>query len=100
VPEVGTWEIDPAHASFEFVFFGVEDHPTIGFSSTAVRPGQGESEWKVDRELTIRGVTRPITVAVAFLGAGLDPELPPVAVATPNARDRVSGLQIIRCVVY
>jgi polyisoprenoid-binding protein YceI len=28
-------------------FFGVEEHPTISFRSTAVRPGDGESNWKV-----------------------------------------------------
>src|SRR5215211_7818805 len=27
-------------------FFGVEEHPTITFRSTAVRPGAGENEWK------------------------------------------------------
>jgi polyisoprenoid-binding protein YceI len=54
-------------------FFGVEEHPTISFRSTAVRPGEGENEWKVDGELTIKGTTRPVTVDVEFLGAGLDP---------------------------
>jgi polyisoprenoid-binding protein YceI len=54
-------------------FFGVEDHPTISFRSTAVRPGDGENEWKVDGDLTIRGVTRPITVDVEFLGGAVDP---------------------------
>jgi polyisoprenoid-binding protein YceI len=54
-------------------FFGVEEHPTIAFRSTAVRPGASETEWKVDGELTIRGVTRPVTVDVEFLGAGSDP---------------------------
>jgi polyisoprenoid-binding protein YceI len=54
-------------------FFGVEAHPTIAFRSTAVRPGASETEWKVDGELTIRGVTRPVTVDVEFLGAGIDP---------------------------
>jgi polyisoprenoid-binding protein YceI len=127
VPEVGTWAIDPAHASFEFVarhlmarvrgrfpgvsgeatiaerpedstleieidansidtqdetrdahmrsndFFGVEDHPTISFRSTAVRPGQGENRWQVDGDLTIRGNSRPVTVDVEFLGAAVDP---------------------------
>src|SRR5919205_2704632 len=38
-------------------FFGVEDHPTISFRSTGIRPGDTESHWKVDGELTIRGVT-------------------------------------------
>ena len=54
-------------------FFGVEEHPTITFRSTAVRPGAGENEWKVDGDLTIRGNTRPVTVDVEFLGAGIDP---------------------------
>jgi polyisoprenoid-binding protein YceI len=54
-------------------FFGVEDHPTITFRSTAVRPGDGENQWKVDGDLTVRGVTRPITVDVEFLGAAIDP---------------------------
>jgi polyisoprenoid-binding protein YceI len=127
VPEIGTWEIDPSHQSFEFIarhlmakvrgrfpaaqgvaeiadrpedstleididassidtkdetrdahmrsddFFGVEDHPTISFRSTAVRPGEGESDWKVDGDLTIKGVTRPVTVDVEFLGGAIDP---------------------------
>jgi polyisoprenoid-binding protein YceI len=127
VPEVGTWEIDPSHQSFEFVarhlmakvrgrfpavsgvatiaerpedstleieidassvdtkdetrdahmrsndFFGVEDHPTISFRSTAVRPAEGENLWQVDGELTIKGTTRPVTVQVEFLGAAIDP---------------------------
>jgi polyisoprenoid-binding protein YceI len=120
VPEVGTWEIDPSHQSFEFVarhlmakvrgnfsgvrgvatvaerpedstleveidassidtrdanrdahlrsgdFFGVEEHPTISFRSTAVRPGQGENEWKVGR-VDLPGAD------LGFLGAGIDP---------------------------
>jgi polyisoprenoid-binding protein YceI len=54
-------------------FFGVEDHPTITFRSTGVRPPEGEANWKVDGDLTIRGTTRPITVDVEFLGGGIDP---------------------------
>ncbi len=54
-------------------FFGVEDHPTISFRSTGVRPGEGENEWKVDGELAIRGVSRPVTVDVEFLGSAIDP---------------------------
>ena len=127
VPEVGSWAIDPSHASFGFVarhlmakargsfsgvsgvatiaevpeestleveidastidtkdanrdahlqsndFFGVEDHPTISFRSTGVRPGKGEHEWQVDGDLTIKGTTRPVTVDVEFLGGAIDP---------------------------
>ena len=54
-------------------FFGVQDHPTISFHSTSVRPGEGETEWKVDGELTIKGTTRPVTVDVEFLGGAIDP---------------------------
>jgi polyisoprenoid-binding protein YceI len=54
-------------------FFGVEDHPTISFRSTAVRPGEGENDWKVDGDLTIKGATLPVTVDVEFLGAAIDP---------------------------
>ena len=54
-------------------FFGVEDHPTITFRSTGIRPGEGETEWKVDGDLTIRGTTRAVTVDVEFLGGAIDP---------------------------
>jgi polyisoprenoid-binding protein YceI len=54
-------------------FFGVEDHPTISFRSTAVRPGHGENEWNVDGDLTIKGTTRPVTVDLEFLGGAIDP---------------------------
>ena len=54
-------------------FFGAEDHPTISFRSTAIRPGDAETEWKVDGDLTIRGVTRPVTVDLEFLGGAIDP---------------------------
>jgi polyisoprenoid-binding protein YceI len=125
-PEVGTWAIEPSHASFEFVarhlrprsaaasptsaarhstevpeessleieidastidtrdadrdahlrsseFFRVEDHPTISFRSTALRRGEGERRWKVDGDLTIRWITRPVTVDVEFFGGAIDP---------------------------
>jgi polyisoprenoid-binding protein YceI len=54
-------------------FFGAEDHPTISFRSTGVRPGDGENLWKVDGELTIKGTTRPVTVDLEFLGGAVDP---------------------------
>jgi polyisoprenoid-binding protein YceI len=43
-------------------FFDAERHPEIAFRSTAVRlDGDGRAE--VDGELTIRGVTRPVTAS-------------------------------------
>ena len=127
VPEPGTWELDPAHQSFEFVarhlmakvrgkftgvsgtstvteapedstlaieldtttittgdatrdghlrsndFFGTDDHPTISFASTAIRPGPSQTTWQVDGQLTIRGISRPVTVELEFLGGAIDP---------------------------
>ena len=85
VPEKSTLEIEIDASSIDTKdetrdahmrsndFFGVEDHPTISFRSTGVRPGEGESEWKVDGDLTIKGVTRPVTVDIEFLGGAIDP---------------------------
>ncbi len=44
-------------------FFDVEKFPTLAFRSTAVR-SRGEGELAVEGELTIHGVTRPVTFAV------------------------------------
>ncbi len=125
-PPAGTYEIDPAHTSLEFVarhlmtkvrgrfayfsgvaeitgdpatshvevevdvasvdtrqpqrdghlksadFFDVEHHPKITFKSTGIRPGEAGT-WKLDGDLTVRGVTRPITLDVEFLGMAVDP---------------------------
>ena len=126
VPPPGTWTVDPAHSSFEFVarhlmakvrgrfanvtgeaeiaeeperstvqielettsldtkeptrdghlrspdFFDVENHPTITYRSTAIRPVD-EGIWQIDGDLTIRGVTRPVAFDLEFLGIGTDP---------------------------
>jgi polyisoprenoid-binding protein YceI len=52
-------------------FFDVETHPTMTFVSTGVRP-DGEN-LLVDGNLTIRGVTKPVTLAVDVNGFGPDP---------------------------
>jgi polyisoprenoid-binding protein YceI len=52
-------------------FFDVETHPKMAFRSTGVRP-DGE-EFLVDGELTIRGITKPITLKVELGGFGPDP---------------------------
>lgn len=126
LPQPGTWKIDPAHTTVEFVarhvlsrlrgrfeafsgtikvgerpedsrvevdidaasiqtntedrdnhlrgpdFLDAEQHPRITFRSTAVRPGKG-SEFEVDGDLTIRGVTRPVTLAAEYVGLSKDP---------------------------
>jgi polyisoprenoid-binding protein YceI len=53
-------------------FFDVEQFPTITFRSTAVRAVKGD-RWALDGELTIKGVTRPVTLDVEFEGTAGDP---------------------------
>jgi polyisoprenoid-binding protein YceI len=53
-------------------FFDVEHHPTLDFHSTGVRYTGGD-QWAVDGELTIRGVTRPVTLDANFEGSARDP---------------------------
>lgn len=49
-------------------YLDVEHHPEMRFRSTAVHH-LGEANWEVEGELTIRGVTRPITLHAVFEGA-------------------------------
>jgi len=44
-------------------FFEVEKFPTMTFKSTSVKP-KGEGEYSVTGDLTLHGVTRPVTFAV------------------------------------
>ncbi len=53
-------------------FFDVENHPKWTFVSTAIRP-TGDDQWEVDGDLTIRGVTRPVTLHTVFEGVVRDP---------------------------
>jgi polyisoprenoid-binding protein YceI len=53
-------------------FFDVENHPTWTFTSTVVRPVT-PGEWNVDGDLTIRGVTKPVTLDVTLEGVVKDP---------------------------
>ena len=52
-------------------FFDAEQFPTMIFRSTGVRPAG--SDWKVDGELTIRGVTRPVVLDTELVGLEKDP---------------------------
>ncbi|HMC51588.1 MAG TPA: YceI family protein [Acidimicrobiales bacterium] len=59
-------------------FFDTEQFPLIEFRSTRVEP-QSSDSWKVQGDLTIRDVTRPVTLTVDFEGA----------TRTPWGQDRV-----------
>jgi len=126
LPDSGTWNLDPAHSSIEFVarhlvvtkvrggfgsftgtieiadnptesvisievdmasvatgsadrdghltspdFFDVENHPHMTFVSTSIiDKGDG---YQVTGDLTVRGVTNPMTLDVDYLGVMTDP---------------------------
>jgi polyisoprenoid-binding protein YceI len=52
-------------------FFEVDKYPEIGFRSTAIRT-TGEDEFEIDADLSIHGVTRPVTLKATL--EGIEPE--------------------------
>lgn len=52
-------------------FFGVEKHPTWTFVSTGLS-AKG-SDYELAGDLTIKGITRPVTLALEVLGVNKDP---------------------------
>lgn len=52
-------------------FFDAEQFPTLDFVSTGVRAEGGD--FLVDGDLTIHGITKPVTFEVEFGGFGTDP---------------------------
>lgn len=52
-------------------FFDVASHPKIEFRSTAIRQ-TGEDELQIDGDITIHGVTRPITLDAELEGTETD----------------------------
>lgn len=50
-------------------FFDVAQYPTMSFQSTKVTKGEGNA-LSVEGNLTMHGVTKPVTLTVTFLGSG------------------------------
>ncbi len=53
-------------------FFDAETYPTITFVSKEVKPLEG-NRFAVVGDLTIRGITKPVTLEVEYLGRAVDP---------------------------
>ena len=53
-------------------FLDVENHPTITFTSTAIEHLDG-NDFQVAGELTIKGVTKSVTIPLEYQGAATDP---------------------------
>lgn len=95
-PPTGTLEFDPANPAAAHVeatldaasltsgqadrdahlkspdFLDVANYPTITFKSTSVNL-TSDTEGTVTGDLTIRGVTKPVTLKVEYLGSATDP---------------------------
>lgn len=54
-------------------FFDVETYPEITFKSTAISK-QGENTYKLSGDLTIHGVTKPVTMDLLYRGKLVDAE--------------------------
>jgi len=54
-------------------FFDVEKFPTITFKSIAIAPTKKKDVYNVTGNLTIRGITKRVTIPVQFLGAAKRP---------------------------
>ena len=52
-------------------FFDAEKHPTARFTSTSV--AANDQKAKIAGNLTIKGVTQPVTLDAEFFGAGINP---------------------------
>ena len=65
-------------------FFDVEKHPTMRFKSTSIKRS-GKNSYKLSGDLTLRGITKPVTVEMLYRGT----------TANPNANGApVAGIQI------
>ena len=53
-------------------FLDVERFPALRFRSTGVSRGE-RGRWRVDGELTIRDITRPVVLDMTYAGSGADP---------------------------
>ena len=53
-------------------FFDMDTYPEITFASTGVEQA-GDSNYRVTGDLTIKGVTKPVTIGFEYTGTAIDP---------------------------
>ena len=75
--EINTASVDSNHAERDkhlrsADFLNVDKHPKASFVSTAVK-STGEGLADITGDLTLNGVTKPVTIAASFVGEGKDP---------------------------
>lgn len=54
-------------------FFDAEQFPALKFEGTAFTPTNGDGHYKLEGNLTIKSITKPVTLDVEFGGVGKDP---------------------------
>lgn len=75
--EINTASVDSNHAERDkhlrsADFLNVDKYPKASFVSTAVK-STGEGQADITGDLTLNGVTKPVTIAASFVGEGKDP---------------------------
>ncbi|MGI9317811.1 MAG: YceI family protein [bacterium] len=75
--DIDTTTVDTRHAKRNVHvrggdFLDVKNHPTAAFVSTSYEENGG-GEGKLNGDLTLHGVTRPITIEIKKIGEGKDP---------------------------
>ena len=70
-------------------FFEIDRFPTMTFESTAVRPTGGEG-FALDGTLTIKGISKPVTLQASFegWGPGMQPDSTVAAFSAKTTIDR------------
>jgi polyisoprenoid-binding protein YceI len=53
-------------------FLQLDQYPEISFTSTAIRQ-TGDSDFEVDGDLTVKDVTKPVTIVISHEGSATDP---------------------------
>lgn len=75
--EINTASVDSNHAERDKHlrsgdFLNVDKHPKATFVSTAVK-STADGKADITGDLTLNGVTKPVTIAASFVGEGKDP---------------------------
>ena len=74
-------------------FFNAKQYPSITFKSTSVKKGEG-NKLEVAGDLTMHGVTKPITAAVELTGKGEFPKGTPRAGVEATMTVKMSDFEI------